>query len=80
MSTETADYLKMAEQVIHAVSEASGVACNKILPDTRIDSLGMDSLELVELMQTLNIPFSKASTLESIKDLFLCCLSKGNHS
>ena len=51
------------------IDEISGYAGKKVALDDSIDSLGLDSLELLDLLVQLGIPDSELSQMNKVSDL-----------
>jgi acyl carrier protein len=64
----------MMLRVIAIVARELGVEPQTISPHTRLDELGMDSLDFVSLLQCINveigeIPEDQVTNLETIEDI-----------
>ena len=54
------------EEVMDIVEDETDQA---VTPETRLDSLGMDSLDFLALLTRLNIPDAAVASLETVQDL-----------
>jgi acyl carrier protein len=59
------------EEVMRAISQYSNAM--KITPETRLEELGMDSLETLDLLIQLGIPDTAVSDLQTVGDLVRHC-------
>lgn len=57
------------QQVIDIVEDETG--CESVTPETRMESLGMDSLDFLALITRLNIPDALVANMEKVHDLWM---------
>jgi len=60
---------ELLQRVIRVVAVEACVSPSNLTADTVLESLGMDSLDFVALMQALDIPQAKWNGINTISDL-----------